>query len=148
MGRRRIIAALTALLAAASLAAPALAAESSATPTDDHSVTLSPVALPVIANGVVVNYVFVTAKVMLNPRADEFALRDKEPFFRDALVRAAYRTPFVVPNDFNHLDEAKLKATLLRDAAAIAGTGNVIGVVVLSATAQHHIPQPPHTIPQ
>src|SRR6185437_14762278 len=107
---RRITAAIAALVAAASLAAPALAADSSATPTDDHSVTLSPVALPVIANGVVVNYVFVTAKVMLNPRADEFALRDKEPFFRDALVRAAYRTPFVTPNDYNHIDQAKLKA--------------------------------------
>ncbi len=41
--------------------------------------TLSPVALPIVWNGQVVNYVFVTAKVMLTWHADEFALRDKEP---------------------------------------------------------------------
>lgn len=144
--RRRLIA----LAIAAALAAwPALAAESSKGPVDDHAVTLSPVALPVIDDdGVVVNYVFVTAKVMLNPRADEFALRDKEPFFRDALVKAAYRTPFVIANDPNRLDEAKLKATLFRAASAIAGPGNIVGVVVVSQTAQHHIRQAPHTIPQ
>ena len=127
------------------LAGSALAADRP-TPTDDHSVTLSPVGIPIVADGQVVNYVFVTAKVMLSPRADEFAIRDKEPFFRDALVRAAYRTPFVIPTDYNHVDEAKLKAALMRDATAIAGAGNVSGIVVVSQTAQHFV-RAPHAAP-
>jgi hypothetical protein len=143
--RRRLI---LVVLAAFAVAAPAFAGDQPDARPDDHSVTLSPVALPVIVNGIVVNYVFVTAKVLLSPRADEFTLRDKEPFFRDALVRDAYRTPFLAANDFNRIDEAKLKAALFRDASAIAGAANVRGVAVVSQTPQHFVPQPPHTIPQ
>jgi hypothetical protein len=138
--RRRLI---LAVLAIGLFAAPAWAGDAPAAAPDDHAVTLSPVALPIIADGLVINYIFVTAKVLLNPRADEFALRDKEPFFRDALVRAAYRTPFLVAHDFNHIDENKLKAALFRDASAIAGPGNVRGVQVVSQTAQHFVRQPP-----
>ncbi|HLI66577.1 MAG TPA: hypothetical protein VKU90_09445 [Caulobacteraceae bacterium] len=137
---------LLAAFALAALAGPAVAADP-ANPPDDHSVSLSPVAVPVVANGTVVNYVFVTVKVMLSPRADEFALRDKEPFFRDALVRAAYRTPFLVPNDYNKIDEGKLKAALFQAAVAIAGQGAIRGVAVMSETPQHFVRapnEPPH----
>src|SRR5579864_3115231 len=137
---------LLAVVAFFALAGSALAADAKQTPADDHAVTLSPVALPVVADGQVVNYVFVTAKVVLTPRADEFTIRDKEPFFRDALVRAAYRTPFLVPNDYNRIDEAKLKAALYRDATQIAGAGNVRGIVIVSQTAQHFV-RAPHAAP-
>jgi hypothetical protein len=140
---RSLVLAVVALFA---LAGSALAADDPANPPDDHAVTLSPVAVPIVADGQVVNYIFVTAKVVLNPRADDFALRDKEPFFRDALVRDAYRTPFVVANDYNRVDEGKLKAALYRDAVAIAGQGNVAGIVVVSETAQHFI-RAPHAAP-
>ncbi len=137
---------LLAVVAFLALTSSALAADAPQSPPDDHAVTLSPVALPIIANGQVVNYVFVTAKVVLTSRADDFTLRDKEPFFRDALVRAAYRTPFVVANDFNRIDEAKLKAALLRDAIQIAGAGNVRGVVIISEKPQHFV-RAPHAAP-
>jgi hypothetical protein len=113
-----------------------------AKPDDDQAVTLSPVALPIIAQGRLVNYVFVTVKVWLTPRADPFVLRDKEPYFRDALVRAGHRTPFVLPHDYDHVDEAKLDASLYRDAQAIAGAGNILRVQVISQTAQHHLATP------
>ena len=142
MAMRALVLALVAFLA---LASSALAADQPVAP-DDHSVTLSPVAVPIIANGQVVNYVFVTAKVMLTARADEFTLRDKEPFFRDALVRAAYRTPFVVADDYNRVDDAKLKAALLRDASQIAGPGNVRGIAIVNETAQHFV-RAPHAAP-
>jgi hypothetical protein len=135
-----------AVIAFFALTGSALAAGDPQNPPDDHAVTLSPVALPIVAGGLVVNYVFVTAKVMLSPRADEFALRDKEPFFRDALVRDAYRTPFVVATDYNRIDEGKLKAALYRDAVAIAGQGNISGVAIVSQTAQHFV-RAPHAAP-
>jgi hypothetical protein len=128
------------------LAGSAMAADDPQNPPDDHAVTLSPVALPIVAGGQVVNYIFVTAKVMLSPHADEFALRDKEPFFRDALVREAYRTPFVIATDYNRIDEAKLKAALYRDAVAIAGQGAISGIAVVSQTAQHFV-RAPHAAP-
>jgi hypothetical protein len=138
MFRRTLLAALV----ACTVAAPALAADDAPTVPDDHSVALSPVALPIVVDGQVLNYIFVTVKVLLTPRADEFALRDKEPFFRDALVRDAYRTPFLAKGDFNRVDENRLKAALFRDASAIAGPGNVRGVEVVSQTAQHFVRQP------
>ena len=135
-----------ALIASLALAGSAWAGADPQNPPDDHSVTISPVPLPVVVGGQVVNYVFVTAKVMLNPRADEFAIRDKEPFFRDALVRDAYRTPFLVPNDYNRIDEGKLRAALYRDATAIAGQGAIREVVIVSQTPQRFV-RAPHAAP-
>src|SRR5665213_2573881 len=100
MFRRAFLAA----FAASALATHAFAAGDQPSPDIDRAVTLSPVAMPIIVDGQVVNYIFVTARVLLTPQADQFALRDKEPFFRDALVRAAYRTPFLLKGDFNRID--------------------------------------------
>lgn len=107
-----------------------------------QSVTLSPVALPIIVDGRLANYVFVTVKVLLTPRADVITLRDKEPYFRDALVRAAHRTPFVLPRDYNHLDDARLKASVYRDACAVVGQVNVAGVQILNEIPQHWLAAP------
>ncbi|MDR3510885.1 MAG: hypothetical protein P4L73_04580 [Caulobacteraceae bacterium] len=131
----------TALIAAvlAALTAGRAAAAQPSAPPPDQSVTLAAVALPLVFDGQIANYVFVSTKLLLTPQADATALRDKEPYFRDALVRAGHRTPFVRPNDYNHLDEARLKATLYREATAIVGPGKIQGVVVLSETPQHRI---------
>jgi len=121
------------------IAAPAVAADKPPE-ANDQSVKLSTLALPIVVDGRVANYVFVTVKVDLTPSANAVALRDKEPAFRDALVRDAYRTPFVVPGNYNKLDEVRLKSVFIRDAAAIAGPGQVRGIEVLNQQAQHFIP--------
>jgi hypothetical protein len=139
MRRNTLIASLVFARAALS-AAPVLAEPAKADA--DPSVKLSPVALPIIVNGRLANYVFVTVKILLTPSADANALRDKEPYFRDALVRDAHRTPFVLATDYNHLDEAKLKAALYRDAVAIAGQRAILGIQVVDQTPQHRLPAP------
>jgi hypothetical protein len=134
---------IAALMAAGPAASPAGAAEPAKAPTD-QTVPLSPVALPIVEGGHVVNYVFVNVRILLSPAADAFALRDKEPFFRDALVRAAYRTPFQAGANLNRIDEARLKSVLLHEAAAIAGPGKVVGIAVDNQTPQHFLaPQGP-----
>ncbi len=130
--------AVAALIAA--LATSAFAADSPPPKVEDQAVKLSPLALPIVVQGRVVNYVFVTVKVDLSPSANAMALQEKEPTFRDALVRDAYRTPFVTPGNYNHLDEVRLKAVFFRDATAIAGAGQVKGIEVLNQTTQHFIP--------
>ena len=114
----------------------------SASPQEDQSVTLSPVALPIIVNGHIANYVFATVRVLLRPGADQTALRDKEPYFRDALVRAAHRTPFVLANDYNHVDQAKLKAVMTRESIAIAGAAAIRDVAIVEQTPQHQVSSP------
>jgi hypothetical protein len=136
------------LASSTALAAPsALAGDSAPPKVDDQAVKLSPVGLPIVVEGHVVNYVFVTVVVDLTPSADVIAIREKEPAFRDALVRDAHRTPFVIPGDYNHLDKDKLKAAMFRDAQAIAGARAIKGIEVTNETAQHFIraakPAPP-----
>jgi hypothetical protein len=75
--------------------------------------------------------VFVYIRVNLTPSADALHLRDKEPYFRDALVRMGHRTPFSVRTDYTRLDEARLKAAFLPAAAAIAGPGAVASIDIL-----------------
>src|SRR5579859_6246202 len=115
------------------------AAETAPKPQDDQAVTLSPVALPIVVDGHLVNYVFATVKVLLKPSADSIALREKEPYFRDALVRAAHRSPFVLPNDYNHVDERKLKAVMTREATVIAGANAIAGITLVEQTPQHQV---------
>lgn len=97
-------------------------------------VNLSPVAVPVIVDGKVVNYVFVRVRVNLTPGVDSPAIREKEPFFRDALVRAAHRTPFTLAADHTKVDEARLTAQVLADTRRIVGAAAVRNVQILSQT--------------
>jgi hypothetical protein len=94
-------------------------------------VDLAPVPLPVVVNGRLVNYVFVYMRVNLVANADTPRWRDKEPYFRDALVRLGYRTPFTWPADYTRLDEARLKAALYQAAVGVTGPGVVASVEVL-----------------
>jgi hypothetical protein len=107
-------------------------------------VDLAAVALPVVVNRRIVNYVFVSVRVNLTPGANAPKLQSKEPYFRDALVRAGHRTPFTRDDDYTVLDDAKLKAQMYSDATAIAGPGAVASVSILSEQAKQHsgLPKP------
>ena len=133
------------ILAAAALAAPvsALGAEEKDKKAKDvgQYIDLQPVAMPIVVDGRLVNYVFVYVRENLKPSADVIKLRDKEPLFRDALVRDAHRTPFVLATDWQKVDEAKLVAAMTRDAAAIA-PGDVASVKVTQQTPQKRVMPP------
>jgi hypothetical protein len=93
-------------------------------------------AIPVIDGGKIRNYVFITARLSLSPRVDAQVWKAKEPYFRDAIVRAAHRTPFSVPGDWSKINEEALRVTLYRQASAIAGPGIITGASITSAQAQ------------
>lgn len=138
MLRRVLIAAslVLAIAGSAARAAPAAPAQVG------QYVELQPVGLPVVVRGRLLNYVFVYVRLNLAPDADVSRLRYKEPFFRDALVRLAHRTPFTVPTDYNRVDEGRLTVALMREATVIGGPGSIRSVVVTSQAPQHRIPLP------
>lgn len=105
-------------------------------------VDLQPVAMPIVVDGRLVNYVFVYVRINLQGGADVSKIREKEPFFRDALVRDAHRTPFIVPGDWQKIDEPKLIAAMTRDAAVIVGPGVLASVAITSQTPQKHVMPP------
>lgn len=105
-------------------------------------VELLPVALPIVADGRLVNYVFVYVRINLVGSANPAPLRAREPHFRDALVRAGHRTPFTLATDYSKIDAAKLAATMMREGAAIAGPGQIKSVVVTSQQPRRRVATP------
>ena len=119
-----------AILAAIALGVLAEQAAAQAPPAGQY-VDLAPVAMPIVADGRLINYVFVDVRINLTPQADMPKWRDKEPYFRDALVKLGHRTPFTRYDDYTKLDEARLKVALYQAAAAIAGPDQIAGVQIL-----------------
>ena len=95
-------------------------------------VDLQPMALPVVMEGRLVNYIFVTVRLNLAANADTSRWRAKEPFFRDALVRAGHQSPFTIRGEPDKIDAPRVSATLMRAATAITGPNVVKSVVVTS----------------
>ena len=122
-------------LLAASLAVPALAGAADARagdrPSSAASLGIAGVGLPIISGGRLRNYVFVSLRLHLGGSATPESLRPKEAYLRDALVRAAHRTPFVIEDDWTRIDVGALSSSLMRSAAAIAGRGAVTRVEVV-----------------
>lgn len=131
--RRRDL--LLALVAASALAGAARAEGSAPAPSNGF-VDLQPAALPVVAQGRLRNYVFAGVRLWLRPGADADGLRAREPYFRDALVRAAARQSFAVADDWTRLDEALIARVMMTESARIAGAGVVRRVEVTSQTPQ------------
>ena len=133
---------IVALLLGASPAMAAGAPKKDAKAPAGQYVDLSPVGLPVMGEGRLVNYAFVYVRLNLSPSADMVKLRAKEPMFRDALVRLGHRTPLNKPDDYMRIDEARLKSGLMREVVAIAGPGAVTSIAVTSQAPQHRVNGP------
>lgn len=99
-------------------------------------VNLTGVGLPVISEGRVRNYVFIVLKLHLGAGHTVEAVRAKEGYLRDALVRAGHRTPFVLPDTWVALDTAALSASVIRSASTLIGRGAVARVEIVSQTPQ------------
>jgi hypothetical protein len=143
MDRRTLCA--VALAATSVLAAPASASDEKKEGKKGdvgQYVDLQPVGLPIVANRSLANYVFVYVRINLTSAANASKLREKEPYFRDALVRAGHRTPFTLPSDLSKIDTARLTVALKQEAVRIAGPGQIISVVVTSQAPRRRITMP------
>jgi hypothetical protein len=105
-------------------------------------VDLQPVGVPIVSKGQLVNYVFVYVRLNLTSSANAAKLREREPYFRDALVRAAHRTPFTLPSDLNKVDQGRMTASLFTEATAIVGPGQIRSVVITSQAPRRRIITP------
>ena len=142
MDRRTLSAAGTVALTGGLPHPAAASSEASAAPA---SLSIAGLGLPVIDGGRLRNYVFVALRLELGAGKTMEQIKPKEAFFRDALVRAAHRTPFTVPGDWTRLDERALSAALVSASAAISGRGSIRRVEIVSQTPRRRTGmQPPH----
>lgn len=137
MRRRDLIAAGLVGLAAS----PARASETPAAAGPAH-VDLSVIGLPVISDGRVRNYVFTEVRLHLTPSTDAQAVRQKIPFFREGLIRAAHATPFTVSGDWNRVDPARLAAAVMHVAPRLVGPGVVARVEVVAQSPRRRTRSP------
>lgn len=142
---RRLLIPLLALCICAASATGHAAEDKKKKGAEGLDVNMPAVALPVLFHGRVVNYIFVTLRLMLKPGSDPVKLREKEPYFRDALVRLASRTALNQPADLSKINEGLLKADMIAECAKIVGPGLVTSVVIVNQAAQHEawdLPKP------
>ena len=99
-------------------------------------VDLQTIGLPAVVHGRLVNYVFVQLRLAVAPGVDASKIQQGEPVLRDALVRAAARTPFNPAEDGVRLDDRRLEGAVMGYARAQFGPGKVVGVSVRSETPQ------------
>lgn len=130
MHRRQLLIALACLQFAPLVAR----AEEGAAP--QNYVDVQAAALPIVADGRLRNYVFVAVRLWVRPGSDVTALRAREPYFRDTLVRAAGRQSFAAQNDWTRIDEGLLSRVMAGEANRIAGNGVVQRVQVMSQRPQ------------
>jgi len=82
---------------------------------------MSNVGVPIISGGRLVNYVIVRLSLTLTSGTDVSRMSEKEPYFREALVRLAYRTHLNPANTLNKVDPALVGAKMLPLCQAIVG---------------------------
>jgi len=82
---------------------------------------MSTVGVPIISGGRLVNYILVRLSLNLKPGTDVSRMTEKEPYFREALVRLAYHTHLNPANSLNKVDPAVVSAKMLPLCQAVAG---------------------------
>jgi hypothetical protein len=138
--RRLPIALLILALSAATVSGrPALAAEPS---TVGNTLDLAIVGVPIEWRGRLVNYVLVRLRIVVRPGTDVSHLSEKEPYFREALVRLGYHMALNPPNSLNKVDPALVHAKMLPLCQAIAAPDVVTDVQIKYQEPQKRLEAP------
>jgi hypothetical protein len=108
----------------------------------DPTVKLQPIAIPIIVDGRLLNYIFVNMTLKMAPAVPVTAMEGQEPLLRDAIVKAAHRTPFTASDTYVEVDAVKLKAVVMREAVTLLGKGKVASVEITKQIARKQIAHP------
>jgi len=89
-------------------------------------------AVPVVREGQLVNYLFVSLRIEISPSVDLWRTRERAHFLRDALVRASHDNDLVDPRDNNVLNESRAVEVYRAAAVEALGERAVAGVSVVA----------------
>ncbi|KQV56973.1 MULTISPECIES: hypothetical protein [unclassified Caulobacter] len=108
----------------------------------DPSYKLGSMTIPIIYNGRIVNYVFVAMTLTLTSGTEVQAFKDKEPALRDAIIRAAYRTPFTRGDTWKEVDGPRLTGFVMGQCASLFGKGKVASVEIVKQIPRQQLMPP------
>jgi len=128
---------LSALAIGLSMIAAPVHADEPSKETTEPSVQLANIGIPVFTGHTVNNYLFLSIKIHLTPKAPEAKFRDMEPYFRDAAVRAASKTSFADPKHPDKLDVPRFTAAMVAAFGQITGPGMIKEVEIVMQNAEH-----------
>lgn len=142
--RRFLVAALLGVVALSSVSEPVMASEKKEGGGQalDPTYKLGSMTIPIIVNGRIVNYVFVAMNLKLASGADASSFKDKEPALRDAIVRAAYKTPFTRSDTWKEVDSDRLKTFVLGQCSTLLGKGKVASVEIVKQIPRQQLMPP------
>ena len=96
----------------------------------DRKMSAPNIVTPVIRNGKLVNYLFVSVDVEFTDKANVLVLRDRAHFLRDSLLRASHRTALADPNDDFKLNYQAANPILADATKEALGAANVKKVTI------------------
>ena len=91
------------------------------------------IAVPVVRNGQLVNYIFVTMRIDIAPNVDLWRTRERAHFLRDALVRAAHRTSLADATRDDQLNTQLALATFRTAASQALGPQAVRNLTIVQS---------------
>ena len=140
--RRLLIAAAMLAVAGPAMAAGPPKKKDGEAAAPDPTVKLQPIAIPIIVNGKLLNYIFVNMTLKMAAAVPVTVMEGQEPLLRDAIVKTAHRAPFTATDTYVEVDSAKLKTVVLREATTLVGKGKVVSVEITKQIARKQIPHP------
>jgi len=89
-------------------------------------------AVPVVRDGQLVNYLFVSIRIEIAPGVDLWRTRERAHFLRDALVRASHGNDLADPQNNNALNEQRALEVYRAAAVQALGERAVSGVSIVA----------------
>jgi hypothetical protein len=120
-------------LANASAPAAKAKAEGGEAASTARSMDAAYLAVPVLREGRMVNYLFVSVRIEVAAGVDLWRTRERAHFLRDALVRASHTADLSDPEDINALNEARAIEVFRAAAVRILGQNAVGAVSIVSS---------------
>lgn len=90
-------------------------------------------AVPVVRDEVLVNYLFVSVRIEIAQGVDLWRTREQAHFLRDALVRASHSADLADPNDSNLLNESRAVEVYRAAAIQALGERTISGVSIVAS---------------
>lgn len=99
-------------------------------------IVIPTVAVPVVRDGWLENYLFVLSQVEVNDGVNSWSVRAKSHYMRDAIIKRAHTTSLGLADNASALDEERAQAVFLDAIESVVGPGQIKRLDILGADSK------------